>query len=557
MYLSESASEPIEVEQSLKMGKEDSKIMDNKYFDIKKDNKLYILELSKSKAKDYISLKMSNYLNIKDNYYFFNLTIEKFREIYKLNSLFQNIDEIYGLLVKLIIDEDYHVELKFNSIVLLFKFPMLIGEAIEAKFELKPKILNKQEIIENLCSKVSELITENQNIKNEQKAIYEELRNKNNMLEGELEKAKFELDIMKKQLENILGNIAGNINYSDSQQKGYDNLLRGYEKRGYLQQNDYQIQQQMGYSQQTDYPVQQQMGYSPQINNQVQQQMEYSPQINNQVQQQMEYSQPINNQAQQQIEYSQPINNQVQQKMEYSQQINNQAQLQRRFSLPISNQFQQQRRFSLPISNQFQQQIEFSQPINNQAPQQMGFSEQNIYQVQQQMDNSQPNNSQVQQQMGFSQQNIYQVQQQMENSQPINNQVQQQMEYSGENQFQNQKGFSQEGRFENQQLFPEPVHEHSVNYFENLNEYCKLCLENIGGQPGYKCGECPIIYCLKCAKKIIWGSKNKSVHSHSLLLKDTGNRKWKCDICQNQFKGKASFYCKQCDFDACDKCYLK
>ena len=103
------------------------------------------------------------------------------------------------------------------------------------------------------------------------------------------------------------------------------------------------------------------------------------------------------------------------------------------------------------------------------------------------------------------------------------------------------------------------MHEHPVNYIENLNGCCKLCLKNIDGQSGYKCGECPLIYCLQCAKKIAFGSKNKSVHSHPLLLKDRGNIRWICAKCRNEYDGidKTPFYCQICDFTICNECYLK
>ena len=501
MDLSESASKPIEMGKSLEIGKEDSKIIDNKYFDVVLDDKLYILELSKSKSKDYISFQMSNYFNLKDNSYFFKLTIEKFREIYKLNSLFQNIDEIYGLLAKLIIDEKYDKELKFNSILLTFKLPMLIGEDIEAKFELKPKILNKEEIIENLCSKVSELITENKNLKNDQKAIVEELRNKNAMLEGEIEILKNELNIMKQNLENILESKVENI--------GYDNRLRSYPK-------------------QTNYQIQMQTICSQPINNQIQQYIEYRQPINNQDQMQRIYSQQINNHAQRQIEFFQTNNYEVQQQGGYSKQTDYQVQQQNEYPKPINNQDQMQRQYSVQINNQFQQQGGFPQPINNQD--------------QIQRSNSQPINNQVLQQMAFIQ---------PEFTQPINNQVQQKEEYSGEYQFQNKNAAL------------ESLHEHYANYIEILNECCKICLKKFDGQPGYKygykCGECPLIYCLECANKIVSGPKNKSVHDHPLFLKDRGNNRWKCDKCQSVYDGKdkASFNCRGCDFDVCNACYLK
>jgi len=115
-------------------------------------------------------------------------------------------------------------------------------------------------------------------------------------------------------------------------------------------------------------------------------------------------------------------------------------------------------------------------------------------------------------------------------------------------------GYAQNNGGYQQQPTPESVHEHPLNYNERMNEVCKVCLQNIGGQAGYKCGNCPIVICLNCSNKIFYGNKNKSIHQHDLALK---NRPiWKCDLCRKVYKGKASFYCKKCDFDACDKCYI-
>ena len=122
--------------------------------------------------------------------------------------------------------------------------------------------------------------------------------------------------------------------------------------------------------------------------------------------------------------------------------------------------------------------------------------------------------------------------------------------------YQPQQGaYAQQGGYGYQQPQPESAHEHPLNYAENLKEKCKVCQEETNGQAGYKCGDCPLLLCLKCANRIFYGNKKKSAHAHDLALKNRNN--WKCDLCKKMYKGKASFYCKQCDFDACDKCYLE
>ena len=54
--------------------------------------------------------------------------------------------------------------------------------------------------------------------------------------------------------------------------------------------------------------------------------------------------------------------------------------------------------------------------------------------------------------------------------------------------------------------------------------------------------------------KIFYGEKRKGFHPHPLMLRV--RQSWKCDVCQRTFADKCSFFCQQCDFDACDQCYL-
>ena len=113
---------------------------------------------------------------------------------------------------------------------------------------------------------------------------------------------------------------------------------------------------------------------------------------------------------------------------------------------------------------------------------------------------------------------------------------------------QNQGGYYQ------QQKVPESAHEHPLNYANGINDTCKICQQNIAGQPGYNCASCKVILCLNCAQKIFYGNKKTTIHPHTLVLRF--RNAWKCDLCKKNHKGVASFYCKQCDFDACSSCYV-
>ena len=132
------------------------------------------------------------------------------------------------------------------------------------------------------------------------------------------------------------------------------------------------------------------------------------------------------------------------------------------------------------------------------------------------------------------------------------NYPQQDMNYNPQEYYQNQEGYQQQ--YQEQEIPPESDHEHPLNYFEQLNDICKLCLKQINGN-AYKCNECPIVLCLNCSDKIFYGSKNKAIHQHELFLRD--RHSWKCNICKKSKKDNAAFNCKQCDFDVCDDCFFQ
>ena len=102
---------------------------------------------------------------------------------------------------------------------------------------------------------------------------------------------------------------------------------------------------------------------------------------------------------------------------------------------------------------------------------------------------------------------------------------------------------------------PESAHEHPLNYKNMISGVCKNCQRKMNGEPGYICNNCELVLDMQCSDKIFYGNKKKQCHPHPLALRVRPS--WKCDICKNVFQGKCSFFCAQCDFDACDKCYLQ
>lgn len=103
---------------------------------------------------------------------------------------------------------------------------------------------------------------------------------------------------------------------------------------------------------------------------------------------------------------------------------------------------------------------------------------------------------------------------------------------------------------------PESTHPHPLIIDYHLNGDCKICKANIGGQVGYRCDGCDILLCFNCSNRVFYGNKHKNCHPQHPLALTSRKSGWKCDLCKRHFNKGASFYCKPCDFDACDTCYL-
>ena len=103
---------------------------------------------------------------------------------------------------------------------------------------------------------------------------------------------------------------------------------------------------------------------------------------------------------------------------------------------------------------------------------------------------------------------------------------------------------------------PDSAHAHPLIKVPSLTGECKLCRMNAAGQAGYRCEGCDVILCFNCSNRVFYGNKHKNCHPQHPLALTSRKGGWKCDLCKTHSKGGASFYCKPCDFDACNKCYI-
>ncbi|KVH88741.1 C1-like protein, partial [Cynara cardunculus var. scolymus] len=110
---------------------------------------------------------------------------------------------------------------------------------------------------------------------------------------------------------------------------------------------------------------------------------------------------------------------------------------------------------------------------------------------------------------------------------------------------------------------------HSLKFIENLEVivgigddnndkkgivHCHGCQEPISDGSAYGCISCQYFLHKKCRelRRVI----NHHIHSlHPLMLVDHGDLEWTCDVCRKEsLVGGFSYYCMQCNFDACTNC---
>jgi hypothetical protein len=100
------------------------------------------------------------------------------------------------------------------------------------------------------------------------------------------------------------------------------------------------------------------------------------------------------------------------------------------------------------------------------------------------------------------------------------------------------------------------IHPHPwKKYNDLLIINCSLCEKEKSQKVGYKCDNCRLELCEECAIKVYKGRKREGLHEHHLFLmfRDV----WECQVCEGNFRKKASFYCSKCEVDYCDECFIE
>ena len=159
---------PIQIETPKYNENEELKMIDIKSFDINSDNKMFKLELGKSEDKKVIIFKINeNNNNFMKKYYLLYQDINFFYNLNIFFRIYQSIDEIYKLLLDMIINKKYAIKFEENAIILILELSMPGGKIIDIEFKLLEKKINKDTLIDNLYSIIQKILQENKEIKDE------------------------------------------------------------------------------------------------------------------------------------------------------------------------------------------------------------------------------------------------------------------------------------------------------------------------------------------------------------------------------------------------------
>ena len=200
----------------------DIKFKSTEIFDFLIDDKKYILKLSYNNEILAFEILEKNELSLKD----FNLyqNYEQLKQIDKYFLLFENIEEIFNSLKRLISDKNLSLIKGENEIKIEIK-NSLTNKYFFINIPLKDKnINNKIEILFNciisLTKKVSDLENQIKDSKNENKKNLEEYENKNKEIEkkfnAKIEILQNQINDLKKNKESITNDISQNKIFQNS-----------------------------------------------------------------------------------------------------------------------------------------------------------------------------------------------------------------------------------------------------------------------------------------------------------------------------------------------------
>ena len=127
-------------------------------YQIKFENKLYKIKVSKLECNDFIVIKGTE-INLKaPKYYERRINLKDFQSKNKLFGFYESVNEVYDSFIALMNDNKFKILHKDHELFLVIQYVLPTRKEIDIEFQLNEKKLNSEEIIENLSKTINNLV---------------------------------------------------------------------------------------------------------------------------------------------------------------------------------------------------------------------------------------------------------------------------------------------------------------------------------------------------------------------------------------------------------------
>ena len=155
----------------------DMKLIEEKEFQLKFNEDIFILKIGENMSKKNIIMKISNTTKFEDIFYEHYFDFDELVKLDKTFRLYDELEEIFSTLITCLNEKKIIIkEVKNDEIILGLKIMSMTGKEKIIDLKLNKKELEKDSIIKELCKKINILEEENKNLKNETKNLKDEIK---------------------------------------------------------------------------------------------------------------------------------------------------------------------------------------------------------------------------------------------------------------------------------------------------------------------------------------------------------------------------------------------
>ena len=202
-------------------GGEESKLEDEKEFQLTKDKDIFEVKIGKEIEKKNIIIKASKISKIVDVFYENKFSFDELIKLDKTFRAYDELEEIFIVLITFFNDKKIIInEVKNDEMTLDLKLMLMTGKEKIVNIKLFKKEMKKESIIKELCKKINILEEENKNLKEE----LNELKKWKNENEEFIKYIKDKLEFKKKINSKIITKI-DEFNFIEKIFKNNDNNL--------------------------------------------------------------------------------------------------------------------------------------------------------------------------------------------------------------------------------------------------------------------------------------------------------------------------------------------